>query len=443
VETFSLDLQGIDNIPHLSQWCGPWAMLPDQVMLMSELIRGLDISAHLANVTIEKKVIQKSAINDPANDRYYGYYTQTVNGIAHISLSGTLMKHVSSLSEGASTVLARRDIRKAAADSNVRGIMLSFDSPGGTVAGTRDLANEIAAAANAKPLHGYAEDLAASAAYWGLSQASRISANATAIVGSIGTFVVINDLSQMAEKEGIKVHVVKAGEFKGTGVPGTEVTKSQLAEMQRVVNNLNEQFLEGIAQGRKFSMDVARSLNDGRVHVGAEAIEMKLVDAIGTYEEAVAELESAINSSTTSRSLSMTTTAPKADAPAVDPKATEPTTAPVQTAPVVAPAAAAPVVPAAIDARGELKRYMADFGSEAGAKYFADGLDYSAAQTAHIKALNDQLAAANTAKVEAESKLASMNTGEKSAIDTGKPQSGQGAKGFESLFKMRGDAKTA
>jgi signal peptide peptidase SppA len=425
-------LKSLGNIPHLSQWCGPWAMVPDQVQLMSELIRNMDIGQHLAAVKTEEEPLAKAEDVDPANDPYYGFYAETVNGIAHISLSGPLMKHASSFSSSTSTVMARRDLRKAMNDPAVRGIMVAFDSPGGTVAGTRELANDIAMAGAKKPTHGYAEDMAASAAYWGISQASRITANATALVGSIGTFSVIQDVSQWAASNGIKVHVVKAGEFKGTGTPGTEVTQAQLAEMQRVVDQLNAQFLEGIASGRKMSAEQVKSLNDGRVHVGAEALAMKLVDAIGTYEEAVAELETAIQSTFTSnspRSFLMTTNAPKADAPAVEPKADVTTTAPAAVSPTVSTP----------DARGELKRYMADFGTEAGAKYFADGLDYSAAQGQHIKSLGEQLAAANTAKAEAESKLASMNTGVAKPIETGAPAKGekQAGTGWNSLFKAK------
>lgn len=420
IDTIKLDLKGISNVPHLSQWCGPWAMLPDQVMLMSEMIRGMDISAHLASVDIEAR-------SRGGDDDQYGSYTELIDGIAHVRASGPLMKHASSFSSSASTVLMRREIRQAAADPNVRGILLSLDSPGGTVAGTRELANEVAAAAAVKPVHGFAEDMAASAAYWVISQTARLSANATALVGSIGTYTVIHDLSAMASQQGIKVHVVRAGDMKGAGTPGTEVTPAQLAEMQRTIDALNSHFLQGVESGRKMTSEMVKLLNDGRVHVGSAALDLKLIDAVGTYDDAVSALEAAITSPSTRRSFSMSAD-PKADV--IDQPKTEAPATPVATAPKADP------IVVQVDAREQLKQYMGDFGTEAGAKYFADGLDYSAAQGAHIKSLGEQLAAAKAAQVEAENKLASMNTGEATAVDTGKPASGKGAKGFESLFKQ-------
>ncbi len=410
--TLNLDLKQVGAIPYLSQWCGPWAMLPDQMQMLCEVISRMDIGAHLANV---------QAKDQTANDDGYGYYTQLVDGIAHVSISGTLMKQASSLSNNTSTVVARREIRQAANDTNVRGIMLSIDSPGGTVAGTRELANEVAAAAMKKPTHAFVEDMCASAAYWITSQASRISGNATSLIGSIGTFAVIQDLSQMAAGAGVKVHVVKAGEMKGTGTPGTEVTAAQLGEMQRVIDDLNSFFLAGIEQGRKLSGPSVKSLNDGRVHVANRAQDLQMIDAVNTFDEACAELQSVIEANSKKRKSSMTTTAPAAEV------TTE------------APVATAPVVPAAIDSRAELKKYMAEFGAEAGAKFFADGLGFTGAQSCYITTLKEQVAAANSAKAEAENKLASLNTGEKTAIDTGAPAVGekQAATGWNSLFKQK------
>jgi len=431
METIKLDINGpIANVPHLSQWCGPWAMLPDQVMIMSELIRGMDITAHLASVDIEAR-------SRGGDDDDYGYYTSLIDGIAHMRASGPLMKHASSFSASASTVLMRRDLKKAAADPNVRGIMLSLDSPGGTVAGTRELAQEVAAAAAVKPVHGFAEDMAASAAYWVISQATKITANPTALVGSIGTYTVIHDLSAMASQQGIKVHVVRAGEMKGAGTPGTEVTPAQIAEMQRTIDALNAHFLQGVQDGRKMTAEMVKLLNDGRVHVGSAALDLKLIDAVGSYDDAVSALEAAITSPSTRRSFSMSAD-PKADV--TDQPKTEAPATPAASAPNAEPPKGG--TPAQ-DPRSELKQYMADFGSEAGAKYFADGLDYSAAQGQHIKALTSQLEAAEKARVVAEQKLASMNTGETTAIDTGKPANGKSAEGFNSLFKMRGDQPAA
>lgn len=205
---------------------------------------------------------------------------------------------------GTSTVAARRQIRALAADPNVAAVMLHVDSPGGTVAGTEDLARDVRNLATAKPVHAYFEDLAASAAYWIGSQAQHISAGQSTLVGSIGTYAVVYDQSGAAAMEGVKAYVVRAGQFKGTGTPGTEVTPEQLAELQKTVDGLNALFLEGVASGRKMRADQVAALADGRVHVGVEAKKLGLIDQVETFDAALSRLQ---NSITKTRSVSMAT----------------------------------------------------------------------------------------------------------------------------------------
>jgi ClpP class serine protease len=90
-----------------------------------------------------------------------------------------------------------------------------------------------------------------------------------------------------ASKEGYKVHVVRAGQFKGAGVPGTEVTADQLADYQREINALNEQFLAGVARGREMSIDDIRKLATGQVWVGQEAVDCGLADGVGSFDQAL------------------------------------------------------------------------------------------------------------------------------------------------------------
>ena len=217
-------------------------------------------------------------------------YEMVRGHIAMIDVRGTLMKQASSFSGGSSTVAIRRAVRSAANDPNVEGILLVIDSPGGTVSGTFDLVEDIRKAADMKPTHAYIEDLGASAAYAIASATSYISMNATGSAGSIGTYMAIEDLSGHAEQLGIKVHVLKAGEFKGSGVPGTEITNEQLSVWQAHIDELNDHFLKSVAEGRKLSMKSTRELADGRVHIGQAAVDKSLVNAIGSIDDAVAHL---------------------------------------------------------------------------------------------------------------------------------------------------------
>lgn len=289
-------LADLDGVPSavLDDFFGIWAIEETRFRQAVDRYQGINLVAHIeANrgQVNHLEVNQATDVKAAAGDRRL--YGVVGDGVAVIQLRGPMMKYVSSMNDGASTVFARRQIRQAVDDDQVGAIMLIIDSPGGTVAGTMDLASEVAKAAVKKPVHAYLEDLTASAAYWIASQAHRVVANnPTALVGSIGTYAVLYDMSQAAEKLGVKVHVVKAGDFKGTGTPGTEITDEQIADVQRIVDSLNSEFLNGVAQGRSLSLEEVRKIADGRVHPAAEAVGMKLVDAIQSYEQTIADLSS-------------------------------------------------------------------------------------------------------------------------------------------------------
>ncbi|MHB8862043.1 MAG: S49 family peptidase [Pirellulaceae bacterium] len=138
----------------------------------------------------------------------------------------------------------------------------------------------------------FLDDLTASAAYWVASQATKVYANnKTALIGSIGTFAVLIDQSKRAEQLGVKVHVIKAGDFKGTGTPGTAITDKQLAHMQHIVDAANAEFLRGVATGRKMGSLAISAVADGRVHVAAEAKRLGLIDDVKPFDDVVRDLE--------------------------------------------------------------------------------------------------------------------------------------------------------
>lgn len=221
-------------------------------------------------------------------------------GIAIIPIVGGMTKGASKFSQ-ADTIRIRRQVREASRDKEVRGILLHVDSPGGFVDGTDDLAREVRGAGSRKPVHAYIEDTGASAAYWVASQASRITANPTAAVGSIGVFTVVYDLSKNAEMEGVRVHVIATGPNKGAGVPGSEVTKEQLAALQEEVDGVASHFFEAVRRGRRMGQKQLEAVTDGRVWTASRAgeegipaaVDLKLVDAIGTDEDAIEALREA------------------------------------------------------------------------------------------------------------------------------------------------------
>lgn len=169
--------------------------------------------------------------------------------------------------------------------------MLRIDSPGGSVAGTSDLAEAVKQANAKKPVYAYAEDCCCSAAYWVASQGRRLLSNSTAIVGSIGTFAVVWDSSGMYAEAGIKVHVVASAPLKGAGTDGQAITDEMLADWQREISEINDVFVAGVSKGRSMPIATARDLADGRVHVGANAEALGLIDGVASFDAALKELE--------------------------------------------------------------------------------------------------------------------------------------------------------
>lgn len=128
------------DVPYLDHYFGPWAIQPAPFHAMVARFRSTSISAHMAGPRPQQAREMAGR----------GYTVQS--GIAVIELRGVPMKHISSLTLGTSTVEVRRAVRGAAADDSVQGILLLIDSPGGTVAGTSDLAIDVADAAARKPV---------------------------------------------------------------------------------------------------------------------------------------------------------------------------------------------------------------------------------------------------------------------------------------------------
>jgi len=274
----------VGQIPHLADYFGVWSIYEPVFRAAVERIGGIDLAAHVKS-SAAGEAVQRQASDD---------YEVTRDGVALFQISGPMMKSVSSLSDGTSTVRLRQQLRSARRSSDVVAGLLVMDTPGGTAKGNRDLADEVAAFAAVKPLFAYIDDLTASAGVSVASQATRRYANnATALYGAMGTYSVLIDAQRAADNAGVTVHVIRAGEFKGMGELGTEISEEQLAEAQRIVNALNDEYLALIARGLSMPQTKIRELADGRIHPAAEAARLGLIDGMQTYEQTYRELVAA------------------------------------------------------------------------------------------------------------------------------------------------------
>ena len=217
-----------------------------------------------------------------------GYAVQ--DGVAVIDIIGPMSKVGASKFGETSTVDARRALRAAAADESVRSILLRIDSPGGHVAGTADLADEVLKVGASKPVDAYIEDMGASAAYWVASQARTITANRLAQVGSIGAFTVLEDSSKAAADAGVDVKVIQTGPNKAIGVPGAPITPEQVAIVQAEVDAYGQAFFAAVSSGRGIKGAALTAVTDGSVWMAPEAKRLGLIDAVRTMDEVMGSL---------------------------------------------------------------------------------------------------------------------------------------------------------
>jgi signal peptide peptidase SppA len=269
-----------NNIPRINDYFGVWSIHSQIFSSMFLSLKDMDLVSHIQNP------VAFSAMED---DLSFVWETPNENKLGIINISGLMMKYFSSLSDSTSTVLVRQRIRAFAKDDEISAIILNIDSPGGTVSGTQELADEIKRAREKKPVYAYIDDMGASAAYWIASQAQEIFANKTALVGSIGVFSVLTDSSVAAAQDGIKVHLITTGEFKGAGSPGVPITENQISDYQGIVNDMQKYFLEAVSTGRPgLAVD---QVSDGRVFLAEAALALKLIDGISSFSEFIKYVE--------------------------------------------------------------------------------------------------------------------------------------------------------
>ena len=234
-----------------------------------------------------------AARDEQADDDEREY--KVIRGLAIVPVGGVIAKYSrmvngSSQPRGTSVETLRRQIEGALADSDVTSIFLQVESPGGNIAGLADLADLIFEGRRSKPVTAYADDMAASAAYWLGAQADQFLASQSAEVGSIGVYSIYVDTSRALENKGVRVIPVASGAHKTTGYPGTQISEAQLEPIRTVIDQHYEMFVRAVLRGRAphgMTEDRLREVADGRMFVAAEAQRVGLVDGVMNLRKAM------------------------------------------------------------------------------------------------------------------------------------------------------------
>lgn len=172
-------------------------------------------------------------------------------------------------------------------DKKVKAIILRIDSPGGAVGPSQEIYSEVMKIRKNKPVVASIATLGASGGYYIASAANKIVANPGTITGSIGVIIQFYNFQQLLTKFGIKGNTVKSGEFKDTGSPLRDMTKEERAYIQSVIDDVHNQFVEAVSMGRNLKKENIIPIADGRIITGKRAKELKLVDEMGNFNDAV------------------------------------------------------------------------------------------------------------------------------------------------------------
>jgi protease IV len=181
-------------------------------------------------------------------------------------------------------------IRDMTTEDNVKAMLLRIDSPGGTTVGSEALYDELRKFGAKKPIVAVMDSVAASGGYITAIAADRIYARGNTITGSIGVIFAYPDVSQLLGTIGVKMEEVKSGELKAEPSGTHPVPEKAKIVMQEMVNDGFTWFKGLVADRRKLDAATVDRLADGRVYSGRQALTVKLIDELGTEENARAWL---------------------------------------------------------------------------------------------------------------------------------------------------------
>lgn len=172
---------------------------------------------------------------------------------------------------------------------NIRGILLDVDSYGGNPVAAEEIADALKDAQ--KPTVALIRGAGTSAAYWAATGADRIIASALSDIGSIGATYSYTDASKFNEKEGYTFNQLSTGLYKDYGNPDKPLTEAERALIMRDLVITKDKFVQAVATNRNMSIADVEAFADGSSVLGEIALEKKLIDQIGTYNDAEAYLE--------------------------------------------------------------------------------------------------------------------------------------------------------
>ncbi|HEB75785.1 MAG TPA: signal peptide peptidase SppA [Nitrospirae bacterium] len=184
------------------------------------------------------------------------------------------------------------ELRKYRDDASVKAVVLRVDSPGGAVAPSQEIYEEVGKLKETKPVVVSMGSVAASGGYYIAAPATKIYANPGTVTGSIGVIMEIPNFKGLMDKVGIKTEVIKSGKHKDLASVFRGVGREERAILQGVLDDVHDQFIRAVSEGRGIPYKRVKEIADGRIFTGRQAKEVGLVDALGNIQDAIMEAAS-------------------------------------------------------------------------------------------------------------------------------------------------------
>jgi protease IV len=179
-------------------------------------------------------------------------------------------------------------IRAFAKDNRIRALVLRVDSPGGGVVASQELHDAVQDfRKTGRPVVTSMGTVAASGGYYIAAPSDLIVANPGTLTGSIGVIMQTANVSQLLEKIGVSAITIKAGKNKDIGSPFRDMTDEERDLVQGVMDDIHDQFIRAVAEGRGRPLEEIEPLADGRIFTGRQALQAGLVDELGNLETAI------------------------------------------------------------------------------------------------------------------------------------------------------------
>lgn len=179
------------------------------------------------------------------------------------------------------------DLKQFREDNTIKAIVLRINSPGGEVGPSQEIYREVLKTVKTKTVVASMGSVAASGGYYVAAGANEIIANPGTITGSIGVVMGYTNFRDLLDKIGLTPVVIKSGEYKDMGSPVRDMSDDEKKMLQKFAEQIHNQFIEAIVEGRQMEEAVVKSFADGRIMTGETAKDIGLIDRLGNLEDAV------------------------------------------------------------------------------------------------------------------------------------------------------------